>query len=225
MELTRTYIVNCTGLTPLLMHSDDVEWSDSIKAWRDDPANKRFKVAGDDRSPAWTWIGYLWHDGTVVGIPAEAIGKGVMKAGARVPVPGGKNGRTFKEQTQSGMAIVSPLAPLVVRGKQIKIDDLRPYTTEMKFSEHVDAAKALGFGLSIKRAPVGQSKHVRVRPRFDDWAFSVAVEVWDEQITDDILTSIFSIAGGLGVGDWRPSAPKSPGPYGRYAVEVKRQKK
>lgn len=71
MELTRTYIVNCTGLTPLLMHSDDVEWSDSIKAWRDDPANKRFKVAGDDRSPAWTWIGYLWHDGTVVGIPAE----------------------------------------------------------------------------------------------------------------------------------------------------------
>lgn len=224
MELTRTYIVAGTGLTPLLMHSDDVEWSDSIKAWRDDPANKRFKVAGDDRSPAWTWIGYLWHDGNVIGIPAEAIGKAVMRAGARVPVPGGRNGRTFKEQTQSGMAITTPLAPLKVRGAQIKIADLRPYTTEMKFSEHVDAAKALGFGLSIKRAPVGTSKHVRVRPRFDEWSFTAGLDVWDEQITDDILTSIFTIAGGLGVGDWRPSAPKSPGPYGRYSVEIRRKK-
>jgi hypothetical protein len=217
----KTYTVNCKGLTPLLMHADDVEWADQMEAWKNDPANKKQSRAGDDRTPAWRWIGYLWHDGEVVGVPAEALTKALMKAGSRVLVPGGRNGKTFKEGAVAGMQVVEPLAPLLVRHSRLALSSVKPLLEEPSFGEHAKAVRELGFVLSVKRATVGPSKHVRVRPRFDDWSLTFSVSVWDDQITREVLTSFTQIAGTLGIGDWRPSAPKSPGPYGRFEVTVK----
>jgi len=70
-----------------------------------------------------------------------------------------------------------------------------------------------------KRAKVGQSKHVRVRPVFDDWLLHGRLSVEGSIITLDVLREIFEVLGRRGLGDWRPSAG-APGPYGRASAEV-----
>jgi hypothetical protein len=101
----RTYNVTITGVTPLLMHQDNIEWSDRMDAWKNDPKNKKSGKAGDDRSPAYRWIGSTYHDGTHVALPADNIMRCLMEGGAMVLVPGGRNGKTFKAQTQSGIVL------------------------------------------------------------------------------------------------------------------------
>lgn len=139
-----------------------------------------------------------------------------------VPVPGGKNGKTFKSQTQSGMMSVEPFWKLLVGGNPIAWADLEPLKDELKFAEHKAAVRSLGFELLVKRAAVGTSKHIRVRPEFAaGWQAVGSVTVWDEQITDHVLRDIFEYAGQYrGIGDWRPGAPKKPGPYGTFEANI-----
>jgi hypothetical protein len=45
--------------------------------------------------------------------------------------------------------------------------------------------------------------------------------VFDDTITEAVLKNILIFAGAYsGIGDWRPSSPKSPGPYGKFTVEI-----
>ena len=218
----RTYKVTITGKTPLLMHHDNIEWADFMDAWKNDPANKKGSKAGDDRSPAWRWLGCVYHDGTHLAIPQANIMKSLMEGGAMVPVPGGKNGKTFKSQTQSGMMSVEPFWQLRIAGKPLtwaSIESLKDCET---FADHKQKARSLGFELLVKRAAVGTSKHVRVRPQFAaGWSVVGSIAVWDEQITEAALRDIFEYAGQYkGIGDWRPGAPKKPGPYGTFEAKI-----
>lgn len=215
------YEVSLKGLSPLLMHQDNITWCDSMKKWREDPANKKLSVAGDDRSPAFTWLGSLYHDGKTVAVPSGNLMSAAMQAGARVPVPGGKNGLTFKAQTQSGMVILEEFSPLAVNGAFVPVEQLLALRAESDFEAHLKAATDHGFSLFVKRAKIKQSAHVRVRPRFDTWALKFSLEVWDEQLTLAALADIWRIAGDFkGIGDWRPGS-KTPGPFGRFTAEVK----
>ena len=83
-----------TGEMPLLMHSDDVEAADELKEWRKDPANKDLSVAGDDRSPAWTWQTYLYSDGEHVTIPGANLMVNLRTAATQIIL---KKQKTFKE--------------------------------------------------------------------------------------------------------------------------------
>jgi hypothetical protein len=92
---------------------------------------------------------------------------------------------------------------------------------ENSFAKHTKAVQGLGFQLFVKRAKIGQAKHIRVRPRFDTWGASGELIIIDDQITDRVLTDIFDIAGRLkGLGDWRPSAPQAPGPFGTFEAKI-----
>lgn len=218
----RTYNVTITGKTPLLMHHDNIEWADFMEEWKSDPANKKGSKAGDDRSPAWRWLGCVYNDGKTIVIPQANIMKSLMEGGAMVPVPGGKNGKTFKSQTQSGMMSVETTWPLLLSGETIAWADLDALKDEPKFSAHKTAARELGFDLLVKRAAVGASKHIRVRPQFAaGWQAVGSINVWDDQITDAALRDIFEYAGQYkGIGDWRPGAPKKPGPYGTFEAQI-----
>jgi hypothetical protein len=216
----RHYNVTITGKTPLLMHHDKIEWADQMDEWKNDPANKKGSKAGDDRSPAFRWIGSLYHDGDVIAIPQENIMRCIMEGGAMVPVPGGKNGKTFKAQTQSGMMSETPFWPLEVAGESIALSDVNALAEEVKFSAHKELVESLGFSLFVKRAKIGQSKHVRVRPRFDSWAISGSFVVWDEQLTTDVLENVLRYSGQYkGLGDWRPGG-KTPGPFGMFEAQI-----
>ena len=49
--------------------------------------------------------------------------------------------------------------------------------------------------------------------------------VIDEQVTEKILGELWRIGGFyIGLCDWRPGSPKSPGPFGRYNATLKKAK-
>jgi hypothetical protein len=216
----RRYAVTVTGTNPLLMHADSVEWTDQIKLWQKDPENKKVSIAGDDRSPAWTWIGALYHDGKVVAMPSDNLMTALREGGGMVPVPGAKGNKTFKSQTQSGLLVNEAYWPLIINGATIPVDEIKQLLNEEDFSRHQETAKRLGFELFVKRAAVNRAKHVRVRPRFDRWQVSGTISVFDEQITTEVLISVLDMAGRYkGLCDWRPSS-KTPGPFGTFVTEI-----
>lgn len=220
----RTYQIAIEGAMPLIMHQDNIEWASRMKRWRETPANKKVSVAGDDRSPAHTWLGALYHDDEHVAIPADNLMRCFMGGGAMVPVPSGKNGKTFKAQTQSGMLIPDQFWPLLVGGKPIAVKSIMALLDEDDFEVHEATAQKLGFTLFVKRAKIGTSKHVRVRPRFDRWAATGTLNVLDDQLTLAALRDIIKQAGAYhGLGDWRPSS-KTPGPFGRFSATVSEMK-
>lgn len=214
----RQYRMTIRGVSPLLMSQDNIPWADEMKIWQRDPVNKGASVAGDDRTPAWAWLGRLYHDGKVISMPSDNLMRALMEGGAMVIVSGQK---TYKAQTQSGMLVHEEFWPIKVDGKTIEVAGLLKLHGVREFEEHQREAAARGFYLYVKRAKVGATKHVRVRPRFDRWEASGTIDVWDEQITEKVLGQIATMAGTYkGLGDWRPGAPKTPGPYGRFSVEI-----
>jgi hypothetical protein len=217
----RSYRVTITGVQPLLMHNDDILWADAMAAWKDDKKNKKQSKAGDDRTPAYRWIGCLYRSDGVIVIPTENIMRSLMEGGAQVPVPGGRSGKTFKAQSQSGIMPREVGWPLVLNGAPIKTDVIDELLAEEDFAVHQETVKDLGFSLFLKRAKIGQSKHIRVRPRFETWEATGELIVTDEQITQSVLADILEMAGKYkGLGDWRPSS-KTPGTFGMFAASLK----
>lgn len=214
----KTYTIKLTGTTPMLQHADNIEWSDSMEEWKNDPGNKGKSKAGDDRTPPWRWIGCLNHDGKVVTIPSEYIMRCIMGGGAEVPT--GKGKKTFKAQTQSGILCPEFHWPMLNNGAEIRMEDINAMRDLETFREHAEISQSLGFALFVKRARIGQSKHIRVRPRFDHWSAQGELIVTDEAITKLVLTQILALAGRLkGLADWRPGSP-TPGPWGMFTAEI-----
>lgn len=220
----RTYSVALTGETPLLMHNDNLQWAELMKRWAMDPANKKTSTAGDDRSPAWRWMGNPYIEGGVIAIPSDNLMTVLREGGKRCPT--GKGQTTFKAQTQSGLVVDQSAWPLTVGGNVIPWGPIRDrLMDEEDFEKHTEEAEKNGFSLFVKRAKIGMAKHVRVRPRFDKWACAGTITVLDEQITSDVLQNILTFAGCYaGIGDWRPSSPKSPGSFGKFTAIVKEVK-
>lgn len=221
----KTYRITLTGVTPLLMHADSIEWADRMEKWKNSPSNKKTSKAGDDRTPAFRWIGYLYRsDAGQVVLPTENIMRAIMEGATSVPVPGGKGGKTFKTQSQSGIIPRDVGWPILINGKPLSFEPLAALMEEPDFEKHQQKAVDLGFSLFLKRAKINNSKHIRVRPRFDTWAASGELVVTDPQITKDVLRDILEIAGSKkGLGDWRPSS-KTPGTFGMFRAGIEEVK-
>lgn len=216
----KRYEIELTGETPLLLHHDNIAWSDVLGKWGKDPANKKNSVAGDDRSPAFRWIGNLYIDGGIVVLPSDNLMTMLREGGAKCPT--GKKGGTFKRQTQSGIVVDQSAWPITIDGGVVKYDPIKKLMDEPDFAVQMETVAAMGFELFVKRAKIGMAKHIRVRPRFDRWAAKGTVTVLDETITKDVLENIVVFAGMYaGIGDWRPSSPKSPGSFGKFTAKVR----
>lgn len=210
-----------TGVTPILMHADNVDAADEVKEWQKAKENKDASIKGDDRSPPWIWIKYLYTDGTHLALPQECLMACIRSAGSKINIPSSKRSETFKKLSQSGLMTDSEYCRFLSNGKQVPIKDIYKFK-DKTFSEHKKAVAAMGFDLSVKRAKVGQAKHVRVRAKFDEWSVQGTIAVAEPLITFDILQEMFEIAGDkVGLCDWRPGSPSSPGPYGRFISTLK----
>ncbi len=154
----RTYTVKITGKMPLLMHADNIEWADEMDLWKSTPANKKGSRAGDDRSPAFRWLGCLYHDGAHVAIPNDNLMRAFMEGGAMCPVPGGRQGKTFKAQTQSGMLVDGTHWPLLIDGQPIPVTPILALRSESDFTAHQERVIQMGFRLHLKRARIGASE-------------------------------------------------------------------
>jgi len=114
-----------------------------------------------------------------------------------------------------------PFWSLLVRGKPVSLASLMALEKEPDFDKHQSAAAGAGFMLFLKRAKIGTSKHIRVRPRFDEWSASGTLNVWDDQLKEEVVRDIFAYSGQYkGLGDWRPGG-KTPGPYGMFDAEIR----
>ena len=211
------YHFELQGVTPLLMHADDVELSDRLSAWRKDPKNKGVGKTGDDRSPAWTWQTYLYTDGEHIVVPTDNLAVCLREAGAMISL---KGKTTFKGVSQSSIFFSDDFLPLMIDGNAVKASVISGMQ-DLTFDEQREECRKLGFDLFVKRAKIGTSKHIRVRPRFNQWTLSGSVEVTAKEITQDILQEMFSLGGRFkGLCDWRPSSKQSPGRFGMFEAKV-----
>jgi len=218
--LARRFEVTLNGETPILMHNDNLSWGEKMKIWLSEPDNKKNSTAGDDRTPAWRWQGYMYQEAGKIVIPADNLMTLLREGGAKCPT--GKGQLTFKRQTQSGLVVDQSSWPLLVRGKVVDTAQFKALIGDNDFEKHEKAAADAGFELFVKRAKIGQAKHVRVRPRFDVWSCTGTITVLDETITEEVLRRILSYAGiHAGLCDWRPSSPKSPGPFGKFSATIR----
>lgn len=219
----KQYKITLNGLTPLLMHSDNLAFNEKIMKWRKDPSNKELSISGDDRTPAWTWVGYLYHDGRNLGMASDNLMTNLRDGGAKVLT--GKGKETFKKQTQSGIVLDQQQFDLYLNDKLVPIDKIKELIGNNDFNQHLDIAEELGFELFVKRAKIGQAKHVRVRPLFRNWVVKGSLTVLDEELTgltEDRLRVIYNQAGALcGLGDWRPNSPSS-GTFGKFEPIIER---
>lgn len=206
-----------TGSTPLLMHYYNIDGADILSEWRKSPDNRNISKPGDDRSPAWTWMTYCYQDGENLAIPAENMMTCLRQAGARKILAKQK---TFKELTQTGILIPTEFLEFTVHGKKIgwpQVAALKGKT----FKEQADAVTGLGFVLWSKAVVIGKAKHIRVRPRFNDWEVNGVADIIDPALTMDVLKEIFDLAGKVGLGDWRPGC-KTPGPFGMFDAKIRK---
>lgn len=221
MKMKR-YEITMTGVRPLLLHADNLVENEKIRRWQKDPKNRDKSVPGDDRTPAWTWMSYLYVEGGTLILPSDNLMTLIREGAKRIST--GKRG-TFKSQSQSGIMVDGVGYPILVNGTSIKVSQFTHLVGEDDFLKHEETATSLGFNLFVKRAKVGTAKHVRVRPKFDKWSAVGQIMVFEDSITSDVVTDIFNQAGQYaGIGDWRPSSPKSPGPFGTFTAAVKEVK-
>jgi hypothetical protein len=216
----RKFAFAIKGRSALLMHADNIDHADALQAWRQDPKNKGMSKAGDDRTPAWTWMGTMYSDGEHIALPTDNLAVAVRQAGAKLTLKGKK---TFKEESVSGILFPDEFLKLKVNGQFVAMADLMDLREETSFDVHRKTAAKLGFSLFVKRAAVGTSKHIRVRPRFDDWSCEGEILVSSPAITADIVANLFELAGNVGVGSWRPGG-KTPGRFGMFQSSIKQVK-
>lgn len=217
----KQYQVDLFGQTPLLMHSDNLAFGEKVDHWIKDPANAEMNsgVRGDDRTPAWRWIGYCYHNGEFLGIPSDNLMTMLREGGTKVPAKKG----TYKKQTQAGIIIDQTHFILKINNVQVPFNPIKEMTKVLDFHEHIKLAEEFGFELLVKRAKIGRAKHVRVRPMFRNWSIHGSITIIDEEmsgLTENVLNAVLTMGGSLcGLGDWRPSSPSS-GTFGRFTHEL-----
>lgn len=216
----KRYKLELTGLSPIIMHRDNLAFGEVLEAWRKHPENAGLGKAGDDRSPPWTWVGSLYHDGHVVGIDQDNMMTCLREGGAKV-IRKGKS--TYKKESQSGILIDQPQLEFAVDGRVVSYDAIAPLVGDLDFAKHLEAAQDMGFELLVKRARIGRAKHVRVRPMFRNWTAACTLTVIDEQlsgITETVLDLILRQCGALvGLCDWRPGGA-TPGQFGKFESRI-----
>ena len=71
-----------------------------------------------------------------------------------------------------------------------------------------------------RRSGISGTPDIRHRPEFFGWSMVILIEYEPNLISPDQVINLVNRAGsGSGLGEWRPSSPKSPGTHGRFEVE------
>ena len=210
------------GVNDLLMKADDIEWADKLKEWQKDPSNKNKSVAGDDRTPPWTWQCGLYRnmERGVIAFPSDNVMVSLRKAAQQVTVPG-KRSLTYKAASQSELVMSTEYCKFeTAQGKEIQLADMEAIM-ELSFAEQKKAVQKYGFSLYVKRARIQMAKHVRIRARFPaGWRVSGVLHLDGTSIDLPQLEQFFTLAGKGGLGDWRPTSPSAPGPFGIYKAHI-----
>lgn len=243
------------GRSPLLLHADNIEAAEDVDNWRRDPANAKLagKKKADDRSPAWTWFGYVpISPKGMAAIPDTYLTAMMIGAGSMIDRTG-RGRKTLKEIAATAVRSleeqpffdleIKPVSEGLEKCLAVTIEEQKKLmapveyktvniaaiaaglgftpgkTPNNSFADHIQAARAAGFKFDMRRAKIGASKHIRIRPYFRYWRVRGVIECNTLQVPFEQLKELFRIAGDRGLGDWRPSSPR-PGKFGMFNTTV-----
>lgn len=83
-----------------------------------------------------------------------------------------------------------------------------------------DLVKDERFQLNIG-VKIGTNTVIGTRPIFRRWAAQLSIAYETDVISRDRVIDVLKATGRfVGLGDWRPTAPKNPGKYGRFVVQA-----
>lgn len=75
---------------------------------------------------------------------------------------------------------------------------------------------------TVRRGGINKTPDIRHRPEFVEWSCQLLIQFDEEQVTPEQVINLVNYAGFTsGIGDWRPSAPKSTGTHGMFKVKSK----
>ena len=188
------------GTAPLIVQSDRlVNPLDEIKKALGKVTSKRKKTDEDELEIyRLQFYGSLYYDAEIGPyVPAEWLTASLRD--------GGRRNREGKNVVHA-VLVTTPFIPIEYHGPR-KIDELWA-NPDYRF---------------LKAVKQQQARVMRCRPWFRKWELHAEGELQTDLMDFAILKAIADEAGlYAGLGGWRPSAPKSPGTYGRYQIEVSR---
>ena len=144
------------------------------------------------------WMKGVYLQYGVVSWPATNMMQ-VLFDGAR----GLNRGKVFFTRILFGCLVVSPLKiPFLVDRGTVTLD-------KIKKEDWIDIT-----GVKIGTARVNRSRVMLPV----GWELDFIIIKQSEELQDEEIKKIVVKAGKAGMGDWRPSAPKKPGPYGTFEL-------
>lgn len=182
------------GLTPLLMHSPR-----GMQAADSTPQKKNAKKIPTPAEEAelGTWRD---EDGNLA-LKAEAVMEAIREGGKQFADPQNKRATLYR-RLSAGI-----------------------FPSETDWFQLLDNAgdPIVDYEIDVRRAVLASGASrvavMRARPIFREWASIVSVLFDPEMLeTEHLVLSINEAGKRVGLGDYRPSAPKKPGPYGRFRV-------
>ncbi len=186
--------VTCKGVTPLIMNKMPLATLLSLG----DKTRKKSKVAaalGTPRERAEPLI-YLNRDGDPI-IEAKALYSSLVAAGVYVRLDG-------KRQLSTKTSTTLP--------SFMTIEDI-----ELPLLDSEGEVAAWEPDIQQGRNPNGGEAVCLVRPRFDDWRFSVKILIDQSEISEDAIRRLFDLAGRrCGLYEYRPNRK---GFFGQFVVE------
>ena len=197
------------GITPMLMHNGQTadplnQFSKEMKRL----SSKRNKTEEDlEQMSLVEWWAGLYLDKQ----PKIIDGSVTPQDGTKIVVPAHLLDSCVREGARK-----SKLGKQASAGCIVNADGAFSYGGESSLVE----MSTDGFYIHRAAVKVGQSKVMRTRPVFSNWSVTFTTTVDTTVIEIDSIFGALQSAGKLiGIGDWRPGAPRG-GSFGRFDVEA-----
>jgi hypothetical protein len=183
-------VVRCTGISPLLMNPMTEDTLDQLYGGAS--ARKRKDTERPQKDVAAEKV--IRDAEGNIGLPVEYLFSALVNAGRFVKYDAKKNiSNATSTLIPSFMSIEEFFLPFADQKVEWKVDKRR------------GRLAASGVAVCI------------IRPRFEQWSFTVTIEINDTEIAEDKVKELFRYAGGaVGLGDFRPACK---GPFGRFTVD------
>ena len=197
--------IEITGISGLILHNGRLADESDVLTVARKEAQARYKknptkATWEEFAKAMMTGGVYWAQDLGVYIPEDNLRSMLVKAGAGIKK---KGLQTFKGAA-STLNFENYGFSVLDGGK--RLTDLDEFVSSPRYR--------------FERVVTIQKNKVRsVRPIVPKgWTCEVTVSFMPSVIEDDTIVELFQVSGlEIGIGDWRPSAPK-PGPFGRFIV-------